>query len=202
MQLPAVMSSENFDCEDFLFATTDGQVNSATLRLLPLPLGSALLSLSVLPPSRCSLSWPFRRMAASELTTSCAQIVTAGSELLQQLELDDRRGTVVVQVTHPPLLTVTIGQRCDHSGRENEEESGRATWWRHKRWRPLAAHSCRAACPQGFDGAVVCTATHPSDCFALASTSTGKLYKIDLAGSILGARHCLSLRFRRHYIKD
>jgi WD40 repeat protein len=86
--LPAVMSAENFDCEDFLFGTTDGQ------------------------------------------------IVTAGSELLQQLEVEDRRGTVVVQ---------------------------------------------------GFDGAVVCTATHPSAPFALASTSSGKLYKLDLAGSILGA---------------
>jgi WD40 repeat protein len=63
-EVPAMLTAENFDCEDFVFGT------------------------------------------------SSAQIVMAGTELLQQLEMEDRRGTVVVQgfegkiesvATHPAI---------------------------------------------------------------------------------------------------
>ena len=39
--------------------------------------------------------------------TSSAQIVTAGTELLQQLEMEDRRGTVVVQGFESKIESVT-----------------------------------------------------------------------------------------------
>ena len=56
--VPAMLTAENFDCEDFVFGT-----------------GSA-------------------------------QIVTAGTELLQQLEMEDRRGTVVLSGFEGPIASV------------------------------------------------------------------------------------------------
>ena len=58
-EVPALLTAENFDCEDFVFGT------------------------------------------------SSAQIVAAGTELLQQLEMEDRRGTVVVQGFESKIESVT-----------------------------------------------------------------------------------------------